>query len=73
MEADRRLYITKDGSRIVEAGDPDGAFLWAGEGKIIPDDEAKQFGLSLRAGKVVLKAQAKPEDKAVRKVSNKAR
>lgn len=37
---DRHLYITEDGSHVVEEGDPAGRWLWAGPGKEVPLAEA---------------------------------
>lgn len=74
MNADRRLCITLDGTRIVEQGDPDAAFLWRGQGKPISPAEMKRFGLSEQGGKVVLpgaKSMPKPEDKMIRPAEDK--
>lgn len=45
---DRRLLLAADG-RLVEDGDPDGAFLWAGEGCTVPVAEAAARGYQPRA------------------------
>lgn len=41
---DRRLYLTEDKQRVVEEGDPDGRWLWAGPGKQVPLAQAKLLG-----------------------------
>ena len=41
----KRLYITADGDRLVEEGDPDAQFLYANPGRKIPDEDAAKFGL----------------------------
>jgi hypothetical protein len=43
--SDRKLWITADGERVVEDGDPDSAFLYATEGVLIPLSEARKHGL----------------------------
>ena len=45
VEINRRLFLTADRERVVEAGDPDAAFLYATPGKRIPADEAERYGL----------------------------
>ena len=45
VEINRRLFLTADRSRVVEAGDPEAAFLYATPGKRIPTDEAERYGL----------------------------
>jgi hypothetical protein len=61
---DRKLWLTADKERVVEDGDPDAAFLFAGEGDEVSDEDAKRYGL---------KAKAKPADKAAPAPANKAR
>ncbi len=41
----KRLYITVDGDRLVEEGDPDAQFLYANPGRKISDEDAAKFGL----------------------------
>ncbi len=72
MTADRRLWLTADGSRVVEDGDPEAASLFAAPGRPISADDVERFGLSEQDGKVVIKMAAKPEDKAVKKPAAKA-
>lgn len=45
MRARERLYLTADRDRVVRAGDPKAAFLYASEGDEIPDTAAAKFGL----------------------------
>jgi hypothetical protein len=60
---DRRLYVTHDLKRLVEEGDPKAAYLLAPKGGEITEQTARRYGL--------LKAMAKPQDKALVKVANK--
>lgn len=57
---DRRLYLTADESELVEEGDPRAAFLWAGEGTEVSDEDAERVGY-----KPPRKSAAPAEDKAV--------
>ena len=41
----RRLYLTADKERVVEAGDRDAAFLLGPAGREIPMEEAEKYGL----------------------------
>lgn len=52
MKADRRLYLTSDKSRIVEHGDPDGAWLLVAEGRRLYPGVIDRYGLSLVGGRV---------------------
>jgi hypothetical protein len=45
MRAEKRLYLTRDRSRVVEEGAADAAFLLAAQGAEIPDAEARRLGL----------------------------
>lgn len=69
MKSDRRLYLSADKQRVVEEGDPDAAFLFAGVGGEILPDDANRYGLAYKGGKVLLPRQQKaaqvPENKAV--------
>lgn len=53
LTADRRLYLTADGGRVVEEGDPASAFLLASEGSVIPHAQCQSLGLSVVGGRVV--------------------
>ncbi len=44
ITVDRRLWVTASGDTLVEEGDPDAAFLWAGEGREVDEDEAERVG-----------------------------
>ena len=71
MESDRRLYVTADGARVVEEGDPDGAFLLVGAGSEIEPDVAEKHKLRISKGKVRFPA---PEPKAAKpKAAKKAK
>lgn len=51
--ADRRLFRTAD-NRIVEVGDADARYLFAGgAGDVIPVDQVKAYRLEVKDGKVV--------------------
>lgn len=43
--ADRRIWLTEDRSQVVEEGDEKAAFLLAGEGDEVPEEEAERLGL----------------------------
>lgn len=47
--ADRRLYLTRDKTRIVEEGDPEAGFLFVAPGHVISDADAKEFGLDVES------------------------
>ncbi|WP_425154700.1 hypothetical protein [Candidatus Palauibacter sp.] len=52
ITCDRRLYVTADKSRVVEAGDSEAAFLLAAAGGTVPGSIAEAYGLSVQAGRV---------------------
>lgn len=54
--ADRRLCLTRDRSRVVEAGDPASACLFATPGTQITAEDVARYGLVAEAGVVVLPA-----------------
>ena len=58
LVADRRLYVTADGRRLVEEGDPSAALLLAATGTMIPQSTVSAMELSIVDGRVV---QGKPE------------
>lgn len=43
--ADRHLWLTADGERLVEAGDPEASSLLAAPGHVVPDWAVVKFGL----------------------------
>jgi hypothetical protein len=47
--ADRKLWLTEDGGRVVEDGDPDAASLYATPGYQVPLAEAKRLGVDTSA------------------------
>jgi hypothetical protein len=57
---DRRLWLTADGKRVVEDGDPDAAILYATPATLVPMGEAQKYGL-------VPKKRAKPADKQLKR------
>lgn len=60
--ADRRLWLTADGERLVEDGDPDAAFLWSVAGRSVPATDAARLGYTPIAGPP---ATSVHEDKAL--------
>lgn len=75
--ADRRLYINRDKSRVVEEGDKSAAYLFAAAGRDITAADAQAYGLECEHGKVILpggrsKAAKKGEDKALKRGGDKA-
>lgn len=61
---DRKLWLTADKERVVEDGDPAGAFLFATPGDEVSDEDAKRYGL---------KAKGKPADKQAPAPADKQR
>ena len=52
--ADRRLWLTRDRTRVVEEGAPEAHWLLAsGPGKEIPEAEARRYGLIRDEGPAV--------------------
>lgn len=58
VKLDRRLWLTADGSRLVEDGDVEAAFLWAA-----PGDEVDAVELERLLGR---KAKRQAQNKAVK-------
>ena len=48
FKADRRLWVDKNRSKVVEEGDPEAAFLLAPVDGELTDEEATKYGLSGR-------------------------
>lgn len=76
--ADRRLSLTADRSRVVEADDVKAAFLFATPGTEISKDAVEQYQLAVSDGKVVLKsvepeAAEPPPDESTAKPAPKAK
>lgn len=65
MKADRRYWLTADGQRLVEDGDPDARSLFAAEGDEISAEDVKRFGLKA--------PKADADEKAAQPQPNKAR
>lgn len=64
--SDKRLYLNADRSKVVEEGSPDAAYLLAGEGGEVSDEEAKRYGLKAptKAQAAAADAEEEPENKA---------
>jgi len=58
--ADRRLLLTADKSRIVEADDPDGAFLFSNPGMLISGDDVARYGLEYGSGDKIVQKNPAP-------------
>ena len=43
--APRRLYLSRDKSRVVEEGDPEAGFLLAGTGVVVPEADVERYQL----------------------------
>jgi len=65
---DRHLYLTEDGERVVEEGDPAGRWLWAAPGNKRPRADAERLGAV-----VVTPEPADPEPKSSPAPPNKSR
>lgn len=48
MIATKRLWLTADGKRLVDEGDPDAASLYAAIGDEIPASAVERFGLKAK-------------------------
>ena len=64
MFTDRRLWLTADGKRVVDEGDPKANTLFAAEGDEILDEVAKKFKIKRLKKPVEDKAAAPGEDKS---------
>jgi hypothetical protein len=64
MKADRKLYLTRDKSRVVEQGDPASHSLLIGTNGEISAADAKKYGLILSEKKVVLPGSKPAEPEA---------
>lgn len=65
MKSDRKLYLTRDGSAVVEKGDPKGVTLLVAAGGVIDAATAKKYDLKSVDGKVVIGgAESEPEEVA---------
>lgn len=61
LTADRRLWLTRDRSAVVEDGDPAAAFLLAAPGTAISPTDVDRLGLSGDGERVSLPRAAEPE------------
>ncbi|MGH2406180.1 MAG: hypothetical protein ACRDGN_17230 [bacterium] len=66
LRADRRLWITAGGNKVVEDGDLAAAFLLAGEGATIPQADVDRLALALVHGKVQQRAPGQAAPPAVK-------
>lgn len=57
MIADRRLYVDRDWSRLVEENDPASAWLLAGKGQEIAAEKVRRLGLVKMDGRVMQAGQ----------------
>jgi hypothetical protein len=58
MRADRRLYVNRAWTRLVDEASDDAAFLLAGKGQEIAAEAVQRLGLVEHAGQVMQTAQA---------------
>ncbi|MEE8543246.1 MAG: hypothetical protein V3S94_05250 [Gammaproteobacteria bacterium] len=79
FKSDRRLYLSRDKSRVLEEGEKEAGWLFATPGSQIVESTASAYGLECRDGKVILpkapaepKAAKRPEDKALKRGGDKA-
>ena len=77
FKSDRRLYLSRDKSRVLEEGDKGAGWLFATPGEKIAESAASAYRLEYLDGKVVLpqgesKAAKKGEDKALKRGGDKA-
>ncbi len=70
LVANRRLYLSRDGRRVVGEGDPDALILLAPAGVTLDPVAIAAHGLTLAAAKMV---DGPPADKARRARATKAR
>ncbi len=70
--ADRRIYVNADGTKALEEGDPEAAFLLASKGSTISIEDQKRLNIGIKGDRIVIgkkskksatKAAKKPEDK----------
>jgi hypothetical protein len=75
IQADRRLYVSDDGSRVVEEDDPTAGFLLIQRGGWIEPEDVLRYGLLLDGRTVVLpqKKRTPLRDKMRLPTANKAR
>jgi hypothetical protein len=82
VRMDRRLYLTADGSRVVEDGDPEASTLLCAAGGEVPHAVAARLGLlpepesqesnTAAEGDGEEKARSAPSNKARTRAPNKA-
>jgi hypothetical protein len=77
VPSDRRLWISRDGARVVEDGDPAAAVLLAPPLTGIALEDMARFGLTVADDKIVLPekkmVEEAPEDKMAPAPANKGR
>jgi hypothetical protein len=76
ITSDRRLWLTKQGDRLVEDGSPEAAVLFAAPGTPVLVEDMARLGLVAEDGVIVLpetKMAAEPENKMAPAPANKGR
>jgi hypothetical protein len=74
--SDRRLWLTKDGARLVEDGSLEAAVLFAAPGSPVLVEDVARLGLAVEDGVIVIpatKMAAEPENKMAPAPANKGR
>lgn len=66
VTAEKRLFLTEDGSRLVPDGDPKAAFLYCAPGQQVNKEQTEKL-----KGEKPYKSQKKGEDKAQNKGEDK--
>jgi hypothetical protein len=73
FKTDKRLYLNADKTKVVEEDDTDAAYLLAGAGDEVSDEDAKTYGLKapkktevteVKAEEAESKQEPQPENKA---------
>lgn len=59
VTVDRRLWVTRDGRRLVEDGHPDAGFLFCPAGQAVAEDEFNKYQLDVEAAPA-----SEPEEQA---------
>lgn len=66
LRTDRRLYVTADRSRIVEEGDPAGAFLLVGRAGVLSVEDVQRYRVQRRDGRIIYPGYGIPEEEEPR-------
>jgi hypothetical protein len=62
FKSDKRLYLNADKTKVVEEDAADAAYLFAGVGDEVSDEDAKQYGLKAPKRTEVTEVKAEDED-----------